>query len=135
MHLKAKIIFAVFALIVVLGACCGLYYWTSVRVDTSTIEYIRSMQKHPNEFLDLAHDINVKSAADIGYVVKGEYHINIHYGDQIIEMNRNCFKDADYRSQLKAIGVAVKSKKKEDGNVIYRVTYWGEPVTEWSLVE
>lgn len=133
MHLRAKIAMSVTFLIIVLGSCCLLYYYTSVRVDTSTIDYIKSMQKHPNEFLDLASDINVESADDVGYVVKGDYYLVIHYGSQVFEMNRNCFKSDDYINRLKSIGIKVYHKEK-DGKILYKVTYWDDPVTEWSLV-
>lgn len=135
MHLRAKIPLCVAALMIVLGACCALYYYTSVRVDTSTIEYIESMQKGPYEFLDLASDINVESVDDIGYIVKGEYQIVIHYGDQVIEMNRNCFGNSSYHDALGKIGLKVLSKKLDDGSVVYKVTCWNEPVTEWSRVD
>lgn len=134
MHLRAKIPLCVAALVLVLGACCGLYYYTSVRVDTSSIEYIKSMQKGPNEFLDLANDINVESADDIGYIVTGEYSLNIHYGDQVIEMNRNCFSSSEYHDALASIGIRVLSKKLDDGSIIYKVTYWDEPVVELTHV-
>lgn len=134
MHLRAKIPLCVAALVIVLGACCCLYYYTSVRVDTSSIEYIKSMQKGPNEFLDLANDINVESADDIGYIVNGEYSINIYYGDQVIEMNRNCFSSSEYRDALASIGIRVLSKKLDDGSILYKVTYWDEPVVELTHV-
>lgn len=134
MHLRSKVVAAVLLLCVVLGTCWGLYYYTSVRIDTSTIEYIESMQKGPNDFLDLANDINVESADDIGYVVEGNYHINIHYGDQVIEMNRNCFSSDSYKAALAQIGIEVKFKENDDGTVKYRVTYWDTPVTQLSLV-
>lgn len=134
MHLRAKIPLCVALLVIVLGACCGLYYYTSVRVDVSTIEYIESMQKGPNEFLDLARDINVESVDDIGYIVTGEYSLNIYYGDQVIEMNRNCFKSSEYRDALATIGIRVLSKKLDDGSIIYKVTYWDDPVVELTHV-
>ena len=134
MHLRAKIPLCVALLVIVLGACCGLYYYTSVRVDTSTIEYIESMQKGPNKFLDLARDINVESVDDIGYIVTGEYSLNIYYGDQVIYMNRNCFKSSEYRDALATIGIRVLSKKLDDGSIIYKVTYWDDPVVELTHV-
>lgn len=135
MKIKSQILLAFFVLALLAGALIGLYAFSAVRVDTSTIDYIQGMQKGPNDFLDLANDINVSSADDVGFIVEGEYSINIHYGDQIIEMNRNCFKSEEYRSALEGIGINVYTHENEDGTILYRVTYWGEDVDEYSRVE
>lgn len=131
---RSQIAAAFIVMILVAGILVGLYVYMSVRVDTSTVDYIKQMQRGPNNFLDLANDINVSSADDIGYQPKGRYSINIYYGDQIIEMNKNCFKDSSYKKKLKEIGIEVLTHENEDGSVLYRVTYWGEPVDEYSLV-
>lgn len=135
MKIKSQILLAFFVLALLAGALIGLYAFSAVRVDTSTIDYIQGMQKGPNDFLDLANDINVSSADDVGFIVEGEYSINIHYGDQIIEMNRNCFKSEEYREALAGIGINVYTHENEDGTILYRVTYWGEDVDEYSRVE
>ena len=135
MKIRVQIVLAAIAFFVVMGLLVALYFYTDNRVDTSTIDYIKGMMKGKNEFLDLANDINVESVDDVGFVVRGRYKIDIHYGDQVIEMNSNCFEDEDYRKALSGIGIEVKSRLNDDDTVQYLVTYWGEKCEQWSKVD
>lgn len=134
MRIKREIIAASAILIMVIAALVALYVYPYSRVDMSVIEYIEQLQRGPNEFSDLAGDINVESVDDIGFIVNGDYNINIHYGDQIIEMNKNCFESAEYISALGRIGIKVFTHVNDDGTILYKVTYWDEEVDEYSLV-
>lgn len=136
MNVKWKIFFASVGFIFVMVALVGFYYFTETRMDMSTVEYIQSMQSSPNEFLDLANDINVSSAADLGYIVEGNYSINIMYGDQIIRMTKKCFESKEYRQEIAKIGlkVYVHVDENDPENILYRVTYWDDPVEELSRI-
>lgn len=135
MSMKTRIATAAIALLLVLGAAVGIYIWMDYgRIDYSTIDYISTMQKGRNQFNDLGNDINVESVDDIGYIINGYYMIDIHYGDQIITMNKKCFEDKMFRSKLERIGIKVYTHEDENQNVQYKVTYWGEDVQEYSLI-
>lgn len=136
MNVKWKIFFASVGFIFVMVALVGFYYFTETRMDMSTVEYIQSMQSSPNQFLDLANDINVSSAEDLGYIVEGNYSINIMYGDQIIRMTKKCFESKEYRQEIAKIGlkVYVHVDENDPENILYRVTYWDDPVGELSRI-
>ncbi len=134
--MKARIAVAATALFLVIGALIGIYvYMELYRVDMGTIEHIKQCQASPNEFNDPSNDIQVSSVDDIGYLVRGSYLIDIHYGRQIISMNKKCFESEEFRRGLKSIGIQVYTHVKEDtGDVLYKVTYWGDTVKEYSKV-
>lgn len=124
--------FIVLLLLIVVLVC--IYGYSKYHVDYSAIEHIKMSQKGPNNFSDLAHDIDVSGPDDIGFIVKGEYDIEIHYGKQIISMHRKCFSDAKYKQALAEIGIEVKYHVNDDGTILYKVTYWGTEVDEYSMV-
>ena len=132
---KTQIAIAAVGLFIAAAAFIALYIYQGQRVDMSTIEHILTLQKGPNDFLDLANDIGVESSDDIGFIVEGEYDINIHYGRQIIEMNSNCFMSEEFRQGLERIGILVYTHENEDGSILYKVTYWGEEVDQYSRVD
>lgn len=135
MHLKRNIIITFIGLLFVSLCLILIYWWMFVRIDYAAIDYIKTMQRGPNNFSDLAGDIGVESIDDIGFEVKGKFDILIHYGKQVIRCNKSCLESQEWKTKAKAIGIEVKFKLDEDGNVVaYRVTYWGDPVQEWSLV-
>lgn len=134
--MKARIVVAATALFIAIGALMGVYvYMTYFRVDMSTIKHIQELQKGPNEFNDMSGDINVESVDDLGFIIHGDYDIDIHYGSQIISMNKNCFKSQEFRDRLSKIGVKVYTHADDNGkNVQYKITYWGEDIVELSRV-
>lgn len=135
MSMKSRILIAVLGLVLAVGALVGLFVYSSMRIDYSTVDYIESMQKGKNDFLDLANDIGVSSADDLGFRVNGDYNLTIFYGQQTIEVSRPAFESAEYRERIAKIGLEIKSKtNKEDGTIKYRVTYWGEPIDQYDLV-
>lgn len=133
MSMKYRIGVAVFGLMLGIGALVGLYIYSTQRIDYSAIDYIKEMQTGQNEFLDLANDIGVKSADDLGYRVNSDYNLTIFYGQQTIEVSRAAFESEEFRERLKQIGVEIKSKTSDD-NIKYRVTYWGVPIDRFDLV-
>lgn len=136
MHLKRNIALGFIAVVVVAIIFLGIYYAMFMWVDTSSIDYIKSNMRGANAFTDMAGDIKVSSVDDIGYEVVGEYRLNIRYGEQIVKVNKNCLKSEMWLEKAKGIGLEIKTKKdKETGEIKYRVTYWGEPVQEYSLIE
>lgn len=136
-HIKRNILVAFLGLMLVCLALAALYFYEFYRIDYSAIDYIESLQKGPGNFLDLAGDIGVTSADDLGYEIKGRYNIVIHYGKQIIKMNTRCFKSDEYKDRIKRIGLEVKTHdtKDENGTILYRITYWGEEIELWSRVD
>lgn len=134
MHMKRNIIVTFVALCLVCAVLIGIYWWMYVRIDMSAIDYIKTMQKGPNNFSDLAGDIGVQSIEDLGFEVKGKLNILIHYGKQVIRVNKNCLNSSEWKTKAKQIGIEVKFKIDDEGEYHYRVTYWGDPITEWSLV-
>lgn len=134
--MRAKIFLTAFGISLLAAACFLLYYYTDTRVETSTIDYIEKMQRSPNKFNDLAKDINVSSADDIGFIVKDNYVIDIFYGEQIIRMTRACFQSKEYRTKLAKIGIKVYVHVNPDdaNDIKYRVTYWDTDVDELSRI-
>lgn len=131
MNIKSQIAIGAIGLIIGVVALALLYYFMNNRIDTSTIEYIQGMMKGPNDFLDLANDINVESEDDIKYRVNDDYDITIYYGDQVIDMNKDCFNSEEYRALLESIGIKVYTHVDTDNKtILYRVTYWGEDAEE-----
>lgn len=133
MSMKYRIGVAVFGLMLGIGALVGLYIYSMQRIDYSAIDYIKEMQTGQNEFLDLANDIGVKSADDLGYRVNSDYNLTIFYGQQTIEVSRAAFESEEFRERLKQIGVEIKSKTSDD-SIKYQVTYWGVPIDRFDLV-
>lgn len=133
MSMKYRIGVAVFGLMLGIGALVGLYIYSTQRIDYSAIDYIKEMQTGQNEFLDLANDIGVKSADDLGYKVNSDYNLTIFYGQQTIEVSRAAFESEEFRERLKQIGVEIKSKTSDD-SIKYQVTYWGVPIDRFDLV-
>lgn len=134
MSMRGRIGIAVVGLVVIIGVLVGLYIYSAQRIDYSTIDYIKEMQKGKNDFLDLANDIGVSSADDLGYRVNSEYNLTIFYGKQTIQVSRNAFESEEFRKRLSEIGVEIKSKKNDDSTVKYRVTYWGDPIDKYDVV-
>lgn len=135
MRIDKRIAGASMVFVLVVAALVGIFvYMTYLHVDTSTIEYIEQYQQGNFIFNDIAGDIQVESIDDIGYIVEGEYQIDIYYGKQRIKMNRACFKSKSYRDALKTIGIVVKTHKNDDGTILYKVTCWDEDVVELSNV-
>ena len=135
MHMKSRIAIAFVGLSIFVIALLGLFYYMTNRVDLSTVNHIAELQTAANEFSDPSGEIQVKSADDIGYYVNSDYNISIHYGRQVIEMNRNCFESEEFRAGLGKIGIRVLTREEEDGTVLYRVTYWDTPVDQYVHVK
>lgn len=136
MSMKIRIAFAAFGLFLAIGALVGIViYLEWYRVDMSGIEHIEQAQRGPNDFNDPAGDIAVQSVDDIGYVVKGDYLLDIHYGRQVIAMNKKCFESKEFRTALSEIGIKVYTRKDDEtGKVMYKVTYWDDKVSEYSRI-
>lgn len=131
---KSQIAIAVLGTLLVVAAAVLLYAHLYARIDYSAIDYISTLQKGANSFSDLAGDIAVESVEDLGFEVTGDYQLVIHYGKQIIKVNKNCLTSDEWKLRAGRIGIEVLTHVNEDGTVLYRVTYWGEPITQWSLV-
>lgn len=134
MHMKRNIIVCFIGLCFVCAVIIGIYWWMYVRIDYSAINYIKTAQRGANNFSDLAGDIGVESVDDLGFEVKGDFDLLIHYGRQVIRCNRNCLNSDEWKRKAKEIGIVVKFRVNDDDSIDYLVTYWGEPITEWSLV-
>ena len=134
MHIKCNIAIAFVGLLLGCALLVGIYFYMFVRIDYSSIDYIYSFQKGAYVFSDLAGDIGVDSIDDLGFEVKGEYNLVIHYGRQIIKVNKNCFESEEFHRRIKLIGLEIKTHTNEDGTILYRVESWGEPIVQWDYV-
>ena len=135
MGLGKRIGVIVMILVVVGIAVFGIFYFTAVRVDTSVIEDIRDAQKGPYSFSDVGNEIAANSIEDIGFKDNGDWNINLYYGKKVIKINKNCMEDEEFMSLLSDIGIEMKFRDDENGTPQYKITCWGEPVTQWSRVE
>ena len=136
MYIKRNIIFSFIFMLFALMSVVGIYWYSYVRIDYSSIDYIKSLQKGPKVFTDLSGDIGVDSVDDLGFEVKGEYDILIHYGKQIIKVNKQCLMSDEWKNKAEAIGIKVLSRVDKDTNKrLYRITFWGDEVDEWSRVD
>lgn len=131
--MRAGMIVAIFGIIIVIAALVVLYLYDYMRIDYSTVDHIKTMQRGPNTFSDLSGDIGVSGVEDIGYTVEGEYDLLIYYGKQRITVSPKAFNDADYRNALESIGIKIYTHVNDDGTILYRVTYWGEDVDRYTL--
>ncbi len=135
-QMRSQIIAVVFILFIVIGLLAGLYFYMNNRIDYSSIDYIKGCQRGPNNFSDLAGSINVHSADDVGYKINGKYNIDIMYGDMVINIPKPAFFDEEFIQRVGEVGIEYKYKEDpETGLVQYRVTYWGEPIDEYSKVD
>ena len=136
MTTRKQLIIASVAFLVMVAILVGIYVYVSYfNVNTSSIDYIYSMQTGQNKFRDLAGDINVKSADDIHYKVNGDWNIIIQYGDQYIAMNHAAFRSEDYRAKLAKIGIHVYTHVDAKDIIEYKVTYWDDPIEEYSIID
>ena len=136
MKMKYSILIAVFGFIIIVSGLVGLYYFEYSRIDYSAIDYIKSMQKSANNFLDLAGDIGVSSYEDLGFEQKSDYDILIHYGKQVIKVNRKCLESEEWRNRVEAIGLKIYSRVNDETEEReYKITYWGEEIDQWSRVD
>lgn len=135
MHIKRNIAVAATSVFLVVLVLVAMYLYTSYRIDTTSMEYIRQFQKGAFNFIDLANDIDVHSIDDIGYEVKGDYNLLIHYGKQVIKVNKRCLMSDDFKAKAAAIGLKILTHEDEDGNVLYKITCWDLPCTEWSRID
>lgn len=133
-RMRAQVILALVSIVFVVAILIAIYVFTSMRIDYSAVEHIKSLQLGPNNFADLSGDIGVTSANDLGYTVEGEYHIMIYYGKQVIKVPPTAFESKEFRTALKGIGIEIFHHVNDDGSILYKVTYWGEPIDEFSLV-
>ena len=135
MSTRKQLILASIALLLVVSALVGIYVYSAYfNVSTASIDYISSMQKGKNKFQDMAGDINVKSVEDIHYKVNSDWNIVIKYGDQYITMNHAAFRNSKYRAKLSNIGIHVYTHVNADKTVEYKLTYWDDPVEEYSII-
>lgn len=134
MKIRSQIIFAFILLLGGVLLLVALYMYMYTRIDYTTIDYLKNMQKGAFTFTDLSDDIDVDSIDDLGFEVKSENNIVIHYGRQIIQVNRRCLESAEFHERIAGIGLVIKHKTDEEGVVHYRIECWGEPVEEWDYV-
>lgn len=133
--LKRNIIIMFVGLVFICIVIIGIYFYEYARIDYSAIDYIKTMQRSANRFSDLAGDIGVESADDLGFEVRGKYDLLIHYGRQVIVVNKRCLMSDEWRQRVGAIGIKVYMREDEEtGNVQYKVTYWDTEIDQWTLV-
>lgn len=131
---RSAIIAAAVVFLLAVIALVLIFYKVDFTEDYSAINHIKKLQKGANHFSDVGNDIDVSGPEDIGYIVKGELDLEIYYGKQRISVHRKSFSNAKYKQALADIGIEIKFHENDDGTYIYRVTYWGTPVDEYSRV-
>ena len=132
---KSQVFIAAFALLLVVGVGGFIWYYQSNEVDYTSVRFIKQYQKSANNFADISGAINVSSADDIGYVIEGKMRLRIMYGDQTIKVTPKAFQDEAFLAELKGIGIEIQHRTNpETGNLQYRVTYWGTPVTQYTTI-
>lgn len=125
------VVISVLCMLIATALLIGLYYYESHRIDYSTIKYIKSQMKGKYTYSDLANDIGVNSEDDLGYEVKDRYHLVLYYGEQVINITPTCFKTPEFFEKLKEIGVTVEWRVRDDGEVGYKLEYFGDPIQKW----
>lgn len=131
MKIGYKILICVFGILLMTIGIILVNYTLSSSPDVSTIKHIRETIKND----DIAGEIGVSSADDIGFYVKGEYNILIYYGRQTINVTRKAFFSKEYREELSTIGIEIQYRVDEEtGEILYRVLYRGTPVDQYSYV-
>lgn len=133
-RMRAQVILALVSIIGVAGLLIAIYMFTYSRIDYTAIDHIESLQKGPNSFADLSGDIGVTSVDDLGFTVEEDYHLIIYYGKQVIKVPPAAFESTEFRDALKRIGIEIFHHVNDDGSILYKVTYWGEPIDKFSLV-
>lgn len=133
-RMRAQVILALVSIVFVVALLVFIYMFTSMRIDYTAIDHIESLQLGPNSFADLSGDIGVSSVDDLGYTVEGEFHLMIYYGKQVIKVPPPAYESEEFRAALKKIGIEIFHHINDDGSILYKVTYWGEPIDKFSLV-
>lgn len=116
---------SVIAVIVLVIGIAAVYYVATSAQDLSALEYVASQQKGKNEFKLGGPNINVSSAADIGFKIKGD-HMEVYYGDQLAKIRLDSLGDEDVKKLMKRVGLEVQTNGEE-----YRLLYWGEVIEPW----
>lgn len=133
---KVKMVLAI--TIVILAACAlvGIFYYMYTKVDYTSVDYILQYQDGPMNFNDVSNTICAYSPDDCGYKVLDDMRLDIQYGKMMIHVVPKAFEDAQFMAKLKRIGIEIKFKHNEEtGEYQYKVTYWGEPIDEYSRMD
>lgn len=127
----------VFAGIAVLAAAVlffGIQYYAETKPDMTVINTIKENMKSPGKFYAGETTVCVESVDDLGYICT-DRGINLHYGKLLVNIPYKALADAEYLKALKDIGIEVYTRKDENDNTLYKLTYWGDAIVEWSRVE
>lgn len=128
--MKSRII--VIGIVVLLAGVgvAGLWFYLGRKPDTSVLEDIADKLKHN----DISNEVNCRSVDDCGFEVKGEYNIVLKYGDMRIIISRAAFFDEEFNARLADIGIKIQYRSDDNGVIQYRLTYYGETITEYSIL-
>lgn len=131
----SKVIIAAISFLLVAGVAGAIWYYQSTAVDYTTVRFIKQYQKSRNNFNDISGMINVEGVDDIGYTIEGDMNLRIKYGDQTIKVTPKAFADNQFLTELAGIGIEIMYRTDPDtGKLQYRVTYWGEPVSLYQVI-
>ena len=131
---RISIILAGLVVVLATVAFFGMQYISDSRPDMTTIETIKANMKSPGKFYTAETTVCVDSVDDLGYICK-DTHINLYYGKVLVNIPYKSLNDEEYMKALEEIGIKVYSREDESGDVHYKLTYWGDTITEWSRVE
>ncbi len=103
----------------------AVYYVVFIHQDMSSIRMIAEQQLGHSEFILGGYKIGVSSAEDLGFYVHRSA-IELHYGEQVINIKKRSLQDTGFVDALAEIGIVVYQK--DDA---YRITYWDEEIKQW----
>lgn len=127
---------ALIGIVILIGAVIGvgLLYYSENKTNYDVIKLIHDRQKRPNEFIDMDGQVCVEDVYDLGYILK-DSKIELHYGVQVIDIPYRTLDDEEWMEALSTIGIKVYRRVDEEtGETLYRLTYWGDVIQEWSKV-
>lgn len=128
--MKYRVVVSLVTLLLATAAVGGIYVYKQWYQSMTAIDTITRNQYGHNKFFDVNNTIEVSEPEDLGYKIEDSGDITLYYGKQIIEIKKHSMKEADFMKKLEAIGIEIKTNDKGE----YKITYWGDEITEWEAV-
>ena len=132
-HMKASIILTGLIILLVGIGYLGVQYFSDTKVDYTAINEIKSSMLSPGVFYRGESTVCVESVDDLGFVRKSSS-INLYYGKIVVNIPYKALDNSEFMKALSDIGITVYTRQNDEGDTEYRLTYWGEPIEEWSRV-
>ena len=130
--LRASIIFFSIVAFICAGILAYVWYEDHFGISYETIDYIKERQIGPKKFLDMDDVIHVESYEDLGFIQNSNRNLTLYYGGVVIKITDRCLKSKEWRKRIGEIGIKIGEKKDDRGNYKYKITYWGDPIAQWT---